>query len=1345
MSERTASVTLRMKVRDYLDGGRQAIAMNDRLKASQAELAGESRKASQEFERLAKSMETSGRATGRGGLYAAAGIAAIGATGGALKALPPLLTATATGLAVLPVALGSTVVGMGVAYTATRGLGDAFKELNKHTKQNPLAKLAPEARQLVGEYARLRPQLSAIQQELQGRALTGTAAGLNLLVTKTLPQVTGGLERIADDWADLFAEMALAVNQPEVVGAFNGVTASADEFFDGVTARIRPTAAAIATLVSSTDPVARAFGDELLGWLDSFNAGVARAQANGSLQELFESGTHAAKELMSITQSVLQITGMVVREAAKTNDATGEAGTAVRAYIASGRAASDVTGVVHTLTVAWEGLRDVLGPIGGLVRDALADPGTAASIQQIFAILAAGSQVVVTLLEVLLAVNDATGGVLLALVAVAIAAGKMTTAIGLANVAAAKGAATLATYGAAGARAGTALVGLVGTIGKVAGALLLLEVGHQIFDGFQDGAANVDALDASLQKLAQTGEYVGELQRVFDDGWGDIAAQGALASADGWFAGFVRGAEEAIPLAGDLAEMLGSPTFVNSARNFADLDAAVVRYAQGTGDLAGANRILTEVQARSGLEWEELRRLLPGAYAELEKMQLAAHNAATGQARLAERTKLLKAPIEEAVNAGRDLLGVFEELNGGSISFGKAQIQAEKAARSLKEALKENGRELDVHTEKGLANREALLGYVEAAAKAAQAKMDETGSVKAAAGVYDGYIQRLRTTLAAQGMAPSSIDAIISKYAEMPPSLQEAGEAVNTLNGKLRSIPKGTKFVFNGESVVDAYGNVLELAGGIKGLPVGKSFRWNGQSLVDGKGKVFDLKKAVQGLPASKTIDIRALTGNAASRIQAIKDSLARLSNKTITITARTQIPAGMSVRQLMNAHGGVYVPRQRGGATVAAAGGLLQPEIAPPGTRYQWAEPATGGELFLPRRGINVARGRALLGVAAEWYGMRMQPMRHGGWTAAASGLVNVAPSETTTTTTTRATRLDSAQAYLQARDAVNALNKSLKENGRSFSTATAKGRENRSAVYSAIRAAQDAAKTKFEETGSIAAANKAYDEHIARLKKTLQQQKINSATINSLLSVAQRPTYDVPKAPAAAPSNSSGNIAATKATIAALGGLEDLRDQLSLNQVGVDINTDFGRDNLGNIIAFLETAAAMAQARFEQTKNAKTATADYDKQIAALRAMLQASGYPASTISSLISTYGRITLVPNRIGGVYASAGLARLNEAQLFAGSGATMYGFAEPGTGGEAFIPRFGDRERGRDLLDVAAGWYGGRFTVGGGGSSQTSIDQSTHLTVQPRTYNPSMSELLGHQRELDARARVGRPR
>lgn len=1364
MTDRTVSVSLRMKVRDYIAGGSEAIAMNKALQASQRELGNESGKTADKLTKVGKAAEQGGEKTGAWLLKTGIGLAAMGAAGGGLKALPPLLAATAAGAAVLPqVLLGGAAAGL-VLKASMSGVGKEFQAVAKE-QDKFAAKVAPNAGLLVSEYARVRPVLQGLQQGFQQRAFAGTAQGLDLLATKTLPQVSTGLNKIATDWSEFFAEVALTASSPEMVGAFNGVTASADHFFDQINARIRPLGKSVATLLTSADPIARQFGNELAGMIDRFNASVENARRSGSLAELFAGGTRAAHELMSISADVLRITGMVIKEASATNNATGDASQSLRAYVASGRAAGDVAGIVHTLTTAWEGLRDVLAPIGELLRDALADPATAASIQQTFAVMGAGTQVLATVLKVILALNEATGGLLLPLIGLALASGKLSAAINLVSAAAAKGAGALAGYGVAGQRAGTALTKGAAGLGKALGALFALQALHEVFAAFDDASANVDKLDAAVQSLAKNGQVAGsEIDRVFNKGWGTMNAQALEASPDiGWLGGFLADAEEAIPVAGDLARAVGAPSFVQSKENFAALDASMAKYSSTTNDLKGSVEAWNKVSEESGLDQVELAKLLPATYGELQRLQTAAANLETGMGGVAERTALIKAPLNEAVTAARSLLDVFNELNGGSIGFSRAQLAAEAAVDALRKGLDKNGLALDrtktgfdILREKGAANQGMLLDVAEAAAKAAQARIDEGGTVKQAAGIYDQYINRLRAALAAEGATPATIDAIIGKYAEMPASIKQAGDAATELNAKLAAIPKGTKFTFDGKQMVDGTGNALALGQELKGLPKNATFTWNGKNLIDSRGKVVDLQAAIQSLPPAKGTKITVgnldpTTGKVkglAEELQGLPDGLASIhvSNgdalAAIRQVRQSLSNLGGSAVAITNARGGVYLPRQRGGVT-AAAEGLLQPTIAAPGTRYQWAEPETGGELFLPRRGINVGRGRQLLGVAANWYGGEFVPtkaMRLGGYTAAASGLVNVAPAPTPSTT--KATRLDYAESYLRARDAVGALSKSLKDNGKSFSVSTAKGRENRSAVIAGIRAAQDAAKTKYEETGSVKAANAAYAEHIRRLNAALAVQKVSVATRRQLLGMASRPVYDTP-APKP-PANSSNNVAFARSLIAVAAGSGDLADKLSLNQAGVSTATDSGRENLGAILDFLGLAEKAAQDRYAQTHNAKTATALYNTQIAELRKILTQAGYNAATISSLLNSYGRITLTSNMRGGAYmAAGGLASLSSGQVFPGTGSAMYGFAEPGTGGELFVPRNGDRQRGQDLLSIGAGWYGGRFVAGNQAAGPQSYDYSTHMTVHALTYNPTPAELMDHQRTVDAHARTGR--
>src|SRR5690606_16733343 len=69
----------------------------------------------------------------------------------------------------------------------------------------------------------------------------------------------------------------------------------------------------------------------------------------------------------------------------------------------------------------------------------------------------------------------------------------------------------------------------------------------------------------------------------------------------------------------------------------------------------------------------------------------------------------------------------------------------------------------------------------------------------------------------------------------------------------------------------------------------------------------------------------------------------------------------------------GLVTAYGQGGVHEFAAGGITPAHI-PTGDRTRYAQPETGGEAFIPRRG-NADRSRAILETAASWYGLAVGP----------------------------------------------------------------------------------------------------------------------------------------------------------------------------------------------------------------------------------------------------------------------------------------------------------------------------------------------------------------------------------
>jgi hypothetical protein len=87
-------------------------------------------------------------------------------------------------------------------------------------------------------------------------------------------------------------------------------------------------------------------------------------------------------------------------------------------------------------------------------------------------------------------------------------------------------------------------------------------------------------------------------------------------------------------------------------------------------------------------------------------------------------------------------------------------------------------------------------------------------------------------------------------------------------------------------------------------------------------------------------------------------------------------------------------------------------------------------------------------------------------------------------------------------------------------------------------------------------------------------------------------------------------------------------------------------------------------------------------------------------------------------RWGGAYEHAAVGKLRDAHVAAPAGPARYAYAEPQTGGEAFVPKRGNYGRSMEILSAAAGWYNADVVPRGGyyGSGQASAGGTFDLNV-----------------------------
>jgi hypothetical protein len=237
-------------------------------------------------------------------------------------------------------------------------------------------------------------------------------------------------------------------------------------------------------------------------------------------------------------------------------------------------------------------------------------------------------------------------------------------------------------------------------------------------------------------------------------------------------------------------------------------------------------------------------------------------------------------------------------------------------------------------------------------------------------------------------------------------------------------------------------------------------------------------------------------------------------------------------------------------------------------------------------------------------------------------------------------------------------------------------------------------------------------------------------------------------------------------QATLAWHQSLTQLGDTLTRANHSIDENTAKGQANVQAIYGAVTANMQQYQAMIAAGAGADAAAAAYDANTAALERQLRKAGVTQGEIDKLIGKYRGIpdqvntniamlgieeainrlielqrrlaglptnkeinvrtnyynnvfgspnspTSVPHvgpqnrRWGGIAEHAQVGLLREAGMFRPSG-PLYAFAEPGTGGEGFVPKNGNYQRSTSLIDQEARWYGGRFVAGGMGGGGTVV-------------------------------------
>ncbi|WP_320784202.1 hypothetical protein [Streptomyces sp. CRN 30] len=446
-----------------------------------------------------------------------------------------------------------------------------------------------------------------------------------------------------------------------------------------------------------------------------------------------------------------------------------------------------------------------------------------------------------------------------------------------------------AAAGAPGALAGTtAAIGGLSRTAKVAmagtGIGLLLITLDALSSKSQKPRPDVDKLTTSLTELGRSGKVSGEALRVYGADLGGLSdALDTLADPSGL--------DKTQQFLTGLIGMDSTPV-KNAKEAFDGIDEALASMVSaGNADQAAAalDMVITQME-RQGHSAKDVRAQLGDYKDALAAQALEQQLAAESMGIFGDQAIVVQQQLDAQKQSAEGLRQSIIALNDANRSAYDSQIQFEASIDALSESFEKNGATLNLTTEAGRANGQAMS----AAAKA----HDEMIASGLAAGESLGSMTKKSDALRAEmlrlaeatGMSDSEAREYVNTLLGVPGDIktavklerEQAITGLQEVQAEINQTPdaKSVKVSTLNASAIAA----LEAVGlKTKQLPDGRTevFTKNGQSL----GAVADVRAAINSL-RGKTVTVSG-KDRASSTARAVQAAIDKVRSKQVTITAR--------------------------------------------------------------------------------------------------------------------------------------------------------------------------------------------------------------------------------------------------------------------------------------------------------------------------------------------------------------------------------------------------------------------------------------------------------------------------
>jgi hypothetical protein len=355
-------------------------------------------------------------------------------------------------------------------------------------------------------------------------------------------------------------------------------------------------------------------------------------------------------------------------------------------------------------------------------------------------------------------------------------------------------------------------------------------------------AENDKAVRAYLVSAKELGFTNQALAQFVRDGTGALASY-----ASGW-QDITETTDGVYPQLFELAKLIGDPSLIQGATNArewaATVDSATMEVVAGYRDFITESVALREAE-KERQSTQELVNTVTGETADaaddaadsIEGQKEQADAAAAATKLLKESLEPTRTAFDEAADAADALADAIERVFGGSMNLEEATRNLQQAGDDLAASFEENGATLDVFTEAGRNNRQAIQDQVESILDYGVAMVGAGQTTDEATDAVAFLTEGLKEQLRQAGLTEEQIDEYLTTLGLTPENVTTSIELANDQQSKEKL-----------EAILDDLGDID--AGAAAEI----------QALID-EGKYAEAERRLRRIEATRTVKVDLAPG----------------------------------------------------------------------------------------------------------------------------------------------------------------------------------------------------------------------------------------------------------------------------------------------------------------------------------------------------------------------------------------------------------------------------------------------------------------------------------------------------